>query len=230
MALFDMLSVLFRTKIFFPTSNSFKSSVIKLLHSSLWYLSLLAHLVLHLFIFIYALWRLFLLQFPPPTFPNALMFHLSFFFPVPRWSSSLQLMCFIFPLGFWQPAFQLLLILHCSKVTLASPFQCFCSFCLYPKGNFTHQHLISQCLDGSTSYVLHFPLVSSMPPFLHPFSFFRCYYGVALISSLFSTLQWEWVADRPCEPVTTHTIPYITALSPVHSILLELLDCWKWDQ
>ena len=46
----------------------------------------------------------------------------------------------------------------------------------------------------------------------------------------FPMLQWDWVAYFPWEPVTTHTIPCITSLSPVHSILLGLLDHWKWDQ
>ena len=51
---------------------------------------------------------------------------------------------------------------------------------------FYTQHLISQCLDGSPSYLLHFPLFSSMSHLLHLFSFFMCYSVVALISSLFS--------------------------------------------
>jgi hypothetical protein len=74
-------------------------------------------------------------------------------------------------------------------------------------------------------------LCSSFPPcFQHaslaaPLLIFRVLlWCCPYLFPFFPVLQWDWVAYFPWEPVTTHTIPYITTLSPVHSILLGLLD------
>jgi hypothetical protein len=167
----------------------------------------------------------------PPTFPHALMFHLSFFFPVPRWSSSLLYTVLHFSAWFLTACLPTSFNSSLFQSYFGISLRMFIFFPPLSKGQ-----LYTPAFDLPVLGWLSL-LCSSFPPcFQHaslatPLFIFRVLlWCCPYLFPFFPMLQWESVADRPCEPFTTHTIPYITTLSPVHSILLELLDCWKWDQ